>query len=173
VKTWLNRMILNSNGRPFSSEESERIAEFAESLPDRLAAAKKLEEAHKWLGKQLTDFVAQRSESWGLPKDPFTTDFVQLQTAISQALLCDDTELLHDSVIEPLQHMSDALDLPARDFGELFEATWNLLSKKLDPRSTALLMPLYTYVIRQLKDDTVGVSIDTPAPVLNAETLMI
>jgi hypothetical protein len=168
MNNWLNRLITTSNGRPFTVDEAERIAEFAESLPDRLTAAKKLEESQKWLAKQLSDAVAPRAAEWGLPKDPFTNDFAQSLSAIVQSMLLDDVHALEETVIEPFGAIADALDVPREELGELFTIAWQALSKRLDPRSITILQPYFQAVAAGLQGyetETSQSLVETPLPV--------
>jgi hypothetical protein len=164
VNNWLNRLITESNGRPFTVEEAERIAEFSESLPDRLSAAKKLEESQKWLGKQLSEAVGPKAAEWGLPKDPFTNDFAQSLSAIVQAMLLDDLNVLKETVIEPFAALADALDVPREELGGLFTIAWHSLAKRLDPRSIAIMHPYFAIVARGLQSGETESLVDTPMP---------
>ena len=82
MTNWLNTLLVTSNGRPLTAAEGERVAEYGESLPDRLAAARRLEESHKWLAKQLADVIGPKAAEWGLPREALVNDFVQSQFSI-------------------------------------------------------------------------------------------
>jgi len=167
VDNWLNRLIAQSNGRPFTMDEAERIAEFAESLPDRLAAAKKLEDSQKWLAKQLSDAVAPKAHGWGLPKDPFTNDFTQTLSAIAQAMLLDDPKLLDHTVIAPFEALAEALDIPADELGELYTMAWQALSRRLDVKSVSLFLPYFSYTARGLQANDFDSMVETPMPIFD------
>jgi hypothetical protein len=139
-------MVWESNGRPFSPAEADRICEFADGLPERLHAAQKLEDSQKWLARQLDGLVAPRAAEWGLPKEPFTTDFGQALAAVAQAMLLDDPGLLRTGVVASFAGLADALDVPRADFGRLFADVWELLCKRLEARPQELLGPYFAAV---------------------------
>lgn len=172
MDNWLNRLVTTSNGRPFTAEEAERIAEFAESLPDRLSAAKRLEESQKWLAKQLSDVVGPKAQNWGLPKEPFTNDFTQTLSAISQAMLLDDTSLLDTTVIAPFIALSESLDIPEDELGELYTHAWQALSRRLDAKSVALFLPYFSYTARGLQSSDFESMVETPMPI-HSEALTV
>ncbi len=165
MNNWLNRLVLQSNGRPYTADEAERIAEYAESLPDRLAAANKLDESQKWLVKQLADAVADRAEEWGLPREPLVADFAAGLASVAHAMLLDDPAVLDDTVVAPTRGLARALDVPAEELGELFPLAWGLLSKRLDARSAALLAPHFAWCGSALTGSDAAALIETPAPV--------
>jgi len=173
MDNWFNRLVVQSNGRPFTLDEAERIAEFAESLPDRLAAAKRLEESQKWLAKQLSDVVAPKAHSWGLPKDPFTNDFTQTLSAIAQAMLLDDTAMLDQSVIAPFNTLAEALDIPSDELGGLYTIAWEALSRRLDPKSVTLFLPYFSYTARGLQASDFESMIETPMPAFTTAALTV
>jgi hypothetical protein len=151
MKHWLNRLAFESNGRALTPNEVDMIAEYAETLPDRLAAAKKLEESLKWLVRHLSDFIAPRAAEWGLPKDPFSNDFAQCLSAIAHAMIGNDVELLNSTIVTPYIQTAEALEVPVEAFADLFDTAWQALSKRLDPRSTELLAPHFSHVIGELR----------------------
>jgi hypothetical protein len=151
MTNWITRLAHASNGRVLTPAESESVAEYVESLPDRLAAARKLDESQKWLVKHLSDYIAPRAAEWGLPKDPFANDFAQCLTAVAHAMVCNDKELLKDSVITPYTLTADALEVPRGVFAGLFDSTWQALSRRLDSRSAELLVPFFSHVVYGLR----------------------
>ena len=165
MTNWLNKLMLTSNGRPLTAAEGERLAEYAESLPDRLAAARKLEESHKWLAKQLADVVAPKATEWGLPREALVNDFVQSLTAVAQAMLVDDPDVLADTVVSPFKSLADALDIPSEELGELLLAAWSALSRRLDPRSAALLQPHFQWAAEALDAGQPQSLVETPYPI--------
>ena len=150
MTNWLNRLMTTSNGRPLTAAEGERLAEYAESLPDRLAAVRKLEESQKWLAKQLTDVVAPKAAEWGLPREALVNDFVQSLTAVAQAMLADDLEVMAETVVAPFRSLADALDIPADELGDLLLAAWSALSRRLEARPAALLQPYFRWAAEAL-----------------------
>lgn len=150
MKTWLIDLIWSTNGRPFSEDEAERIAAYAETLPERFQAVQKLEENQKWLVKQLNDYVAPKAAEWGLPKEPFTQDFAQSLSALAHALLSDDRDALEQQVIMPMKSLADALDLPAEELGNLFVISWDLLKRRLEPGPTRWLEPYFVRAAERL-----------------------
>jgi len=151
MKTWLQELVQVSNGRPFTQEEIMRISTAADTLPDRLAAVRKMEDCQKWLIRQLSEHISPRAMEWGLPKDPFSNDFVNLLSAVSHALIADDLELVSTTVVKPCVQLAQALDLPESEFGTLFEVAWNTLSQRCDPSSIALLKDYFRRAIDELK----------------------
>lgn len=133
MNTWLVDLIWASNGRAFTEDEAERIAAYAETLPERLQAVQKLEDAQKWLIRQMADFVSPKAAVWGLPKEPFTQDFAQSLSALSHAMLTDDDNVLERQVVRPMRDLAEALDIPAEELGELFTHAWDLLKRRLEP----------------------------------------
>ena len=165
MTNWLNKLMLTSNGRPLTADEGERLAEYAEGLPDRLAAARKLEESHKWLAKQLADVVAPKATEWGLPREALVNDFVQSLTAVAQAMLLDDPAVLADTVVAPFKSLADALDIPSEELGELLLAAWSALSRRLEPRPAALLQPYFHWAAAALDAGAPQSLVETPYPV--------
>lgn len=149
---WLTRLAHESNGRPFTSDELDKIAQYVEFLPDALAAVKKLDDNQKWLVRHLSDWVAPKAQGWGLPKDPFTTDFAAFLSAVGYALLCDDITLLDATVIDPCRSLADALEVPADEFAGLFDEAWRVLSSRLDPLAAGLLRPFFDRAANALRD---------------------
>jgi hypothetical protein len=144
MNTWLVDLIWSTNGRPFSEDEAERIATYAETLPERLLAVQKLEDSQKWLVKQLNDVVAPKAAEWGLPKEPFTQDFAQSLTALAHAMLTDDFRALDLHVIQPMKDLAEALDIPGEELGNIFNAAWDLLNRRIDPTHAKWLEPYFT-----------------------------
>ena len=165
MTNWLNKLMLTSNGRPLTGDEGERLAEYAETLPDRLAAARKLEESHKWLVKQLGEVVAPKAAEWGLPREALVNDFVQSLTAVAQAMLLDDREVLGDTVVAPFRSLADALDIPSEDLGDLLLAAWSSLSRRLEARPAALLQPYFHWAAAALNAGESQSLVETPYPV--------
>jgi len=151
VTTWLQQIIGESNGRPFSQDELHRIVSAAEMLPEKLAAIKKMEDAQKWLVRQLSEHISPRAAEWGLPKDPFSTDFAVLLAAVGQALLCDDLDLVDANVVHPCVQLAEALELPVSVWVGLFEVAVTTLTQKLDQRSMELLKPYFQRAIDELR----------------------
>jgi Phycobilisome protein len=151
MNNWINRLAFASNGRALTTDEVESLAEYAETLPDRLVAAKKLEESLKWLVRHLSEYIAPRAAEWGLPKDPFSNDFAQCLTSVTHAMLCNEVELLTDTVVKPYVETADALEVPREVFADLFDTAWQALNKRLEPRSIELLAPAFSYVIGELR----------------------
>lgn len=151
MTNWITRLAHASNGRALTPAEAESVAEYVETLPDRLLAAKKLEESKKWLVKHLSDFIAPRALEWGLPKDPFANDFVGYLSAVSHAMIGNDREILAETVVAPLSETADALDVPRTAFAELFDTTWQALKKRLDDRSAELLVPFFSQIVYDLR----------------------
>jgi len=143
VNTWLIDLIWSTNGRPFTEDEAERIASYAETLPERLLAVQKLEESQKWLVKNLNDIVGPKAAEWGLPKEPFTQDFAQSLSALAHALLSDDMNVLERNVIQPMKDLADALDIPSEELGNIFVTAWDLLKRRLDPKHASWLEPYF------------------------------
>lgn len=164
MSNWLNRLVLTTNGRPFTRAEADRIAEYAESLPERLAAARKLEESHKWFARHFSDAIADRAELWGLPREPIVADFTANLAQIAHAMLLDDRGVLDATVVAPGRRLAAALDLEAEDLAELFTTAWGLLSKRLDPAPAALLGPYFVWVSNGLSGEAQSM-VETPAPV--------
>ena len=152
MTNWLNTLLVTSSGRPLSAAEGERLAEYGESLPDRLAAARRLEESHKWLAKQLAEVVGPKAAEWGLPREALVNDFVQSLTAVAHAMLLDDRAVLGDTVVGPFRSLAAALDIPPEDLGELFHAAWAALARRLEPRPAALLQPYFHWAATALSD---------------------
>ena len=150
MTNWLNRLMTTSNGRPLTADEGERLAEYAESLPDRLAAVRKLEESQKWLAKQLSEVVAPKAAEWGLPREALVNDFVQSLTAVAQAMLADDLEVLATTVVAPFRSLADALDIPAEELGDLLLAAWAALSRRLEAKPATLLQPYFHWAAAAL-----------------------
>ncbi len=146
MTNWLTRMVWETNGRAFTPDELDRLTEYVESLPERLAAAQKLDDSQKWLSRQLTDLVAPLAAEWGLPKEPFTTDFAQSLAAVGNAMILDDHDLLRTGVLASFTGLADALDVPRSEFGDLFAAVWTLLTRRLEPRPQELLGPYFLAV---------------------------
>lgn len=146
MTNWLTRVVWESNGRPFTPAELDRLTEYAETLPDRLAAAKQLDDSQKWLARQLTDLVAPLAADWGLPKEPFTADFAQSLTAVAHAMLLDDPAALGPGVLASYGGLADALDVPREEFGRLFASAWGLLTRRLDAKAQGLLGPYFRAV---------------------------
>ena len=161
---WLNDLLLAANGRAYTVAEADRLAEYAESLPDRLSAAKRLEESHKWLGKQLADAIAGRAADWGLPREALVADFLQSLAAVAHAMVMDDRPLLDVSVVAPFRGLADALDVPAEEIGELFHAAWAALARRLEPRPAALLEPYFVWAANSLCGGEAAAVADTPPP---------
>ena len=150
VSNWLNVLVARSNGRPFTRDEADRVAEYAESLPDRLSAAKKLEDSAKWFARQFSDAVADRAERWGLPREPLVADFAANLVQLAHAMILDDVDVLADTAVAPDRSLARALDLPAEDYGELYRTAWAILAKRLEPRPAALLRPYFDYAAAAL-----------------------
>lgn len=165
MTNWLNTLLVTSNGRPLTAAEGERVAEYGESLPDRLAAARRLEESHKWLAKQLADVIGPKAAEWGLPREALVNDFVQSLTAVAHAMLLDDPAVLDETVVGPFRSLATALDIPSEELGDLFHAAWAALAKRLEPRQTALLQPYFHWAATALTDGQPQSLIETPAPV--------
>ena len=165
MSNWLNELMRTSSGRPLTADEGERLAEYAEGLPDRLAAARKLEESHKWLAKQLADVVAPKAAEWGLPREALVNDFVQSLTAVAQAMLVDDRGVLADTVVAPFKGLADALDIPSEELGELLLAAWSALSRRLEGRHAALLRPHFLWAAAALGAGESQSLVETPYPV--------
>ena len=158
MNPWLTQLVHTTNGRPFTDAELGRIGTYVELLPDRLTALKKLEESQKWLVRHLADYIAPKAIEWGLPKDPFSTDFVQFLAALGYAMLCDDMALVEHSVVQPCCDLADALEIPREEIALLFETTWDALSPRLDPRSVSLLDWYFQSAANQLRSQVpVGV----------------
>ncbi len=151
MTNWITNLAHSSNGRPLSQDETELLVDYVETLPDRLTAAKKLEECQKWLVKHLSDYIAPRAAEWGLPKDPFANDFALCLTALAHSMVCRDKELLIAEVILPFCETADALEVPRNIFADLFNTAWHALCKRLDPRSLQLLEPSFTDVVFGLR----------------------
>ena len=143
MNTWLIDLIWQTNGRPFTEDEAERIAAYAETLPERLQAVSKLEESQKWLVKQLCDVVAPKAAEWGLPKEPFTQDFAQSLSALGHAMLSDDYNLLERNVLQPMRDLAEALELPVEELGNLFVVSWDLLQRRLESSQARWLEPFF------------------------------
>ena len=158
MNSWLNQLVHASNGRYFTADEGERIVAYAESLPDRLAAAKRVEEAQPWLARHLGDAVGYRAADWGLPREPFAGDFARALTPVVAAMLLDDPDTLDEAVVQPFVGLAAALDVPAGDLGDLFGAAWAGLSGRLDAKSAGLLEPYFHRV-------AAGLRAADPAPV--------
>lgn len=165
MNNWLNRLILTTNGRPFTAAEAERVAEYAESLPDRFAAARRLDESQKWLAKQLSDAVAPRAAEWGLPREPLVADFTHTLAAVAHAMLLDDRGVLDDTVVAPFRGLARALDVPGEELGELFHTAWDILAKRLDATAAGLLGPHFVWAANALAGGEPQALIETPAPV--------
>lgn len=151
MDNWLNQLIRASNGRAFTEDEAERVTEYAESLPVRLSAAAKVQDAQKWLTRHLGDAVGQRASEWALPREPLAHDFVQAINPIVTAMLLDDKDVLGPAVIHPFESLAAALDIPASELAELFQVAWSSLCTRLDPPAMALLQPYFERVIEELK----------------------
>ncbi len=160
---WLTRLANDTNGRPFSSEEIDRITLYGERLPDALAAVRKLEDNQKWLVRHLTEWVAPKAQQWGLPKDPFTTDFASFLSAVGYALVCDDLTVLEATVVAPCQTLADALEVPAEEFAGLFDEAWRVLAQRLDPTAAGLLAPYFDRAAEGLRNGP-------PSPMAVTET---
>ena len=150
MANWLNRLIVDSNNRPYTGEEAERIAEYAESLPERLACAKKLEESGKWLARQLNDQFAEKAGEWGLPREAVVADFIDGLAAVAHAMLMDDVDSLQESVVAPYTSLAGALELDPEEFGGLFRAAWDALARRLEPKHAALLRPHFEACVAAL-----------------------
>jgi hypothetical protein len=174
VNPWLTQLVHASNGRPFTADELDKITQYVEFLPDALAAVKKLDENQKWLVRHLGEWVAPKAQEWGLPKDPFTTDFAAFLAAVGHALLCDDITLLDTSVITPCRGLADALEIPAAEFAGLFDEAWRVLQPRLDPLSAQLIQPFLGRVAGALRGDLVAdiAPAVTPAPAMPAPALV-
>ena len=151
MKTWLQELIQISNGRPLTTDEIMRLSAAVEALPDRLAAIKKMEECQKWLVRQLSEHIGPRAAEWGLPKDPFSNDFVNLLTALSHAVLSDDLDLVNITVVKPCQQLAAALEIDPAEFGTLFEVAWATISQRNDSASIAPLKPFFQRAMDELK----------------------
>jgi Phycobilisome protein len=151
MTNWITRLAVQSNGRALTPEETDAVAEYVETLPDRLAAAKRLEESMKWLVRHLSDFIAPRTLEWGLPKDPFSNDFAQCLSSVAHAMICNEVELLKSTVIQPYIEIADALEVPVEAFADLFDSAWHAIAKRFDARSSELLAPHFGYVIGELR----------------------
>lgn len=161
---WFNRLLTQSNGRPFTAVEAEQIAEYVETLPERLLAAKRLEESQKWLAKQLSDAVAPRAAEWGLPREPLVNDFTHTLSVVAHAMLLDDRTVLDETVVAPFRGLAHALDVPAEELGELFQTAWQLLSKRLEPKYAAMLQPFFAWTADSLRTGESQSLVETPAP---------
>ena len=164
MTNWLNKLLVASSGRPLTPDEADRVAEYGESLPDRLAAARRLEESAKWLTKQMTDVVGPKATEWGLPREALVNDFVQSLTAVAHAMLLDDRSVLDETVVRPFQSLAAALDIPGEDLGDLFHAAWAALSRRLEARPAQLLHPYFHWAATALTDGEGQALIETPAP---------
>jgi hypothetical protein len=151
MKTWLQELIQTSNGRPFTTEEIMRLSTAVEVIPDRLAAIKKMEDCQKWLVRQLSEHISPRATEWGLPKDPFSNDFVNLLTALSHAVLSDDLDLVSTTIVKPCQQLSAALEIEPSEFGTLFEVAWTTLSQRCESQSISPLKPFFQRAMDELK----------------------
>lgn len=143
MTNWLTKLVWETNGRAFTPDELDRLTEYVETLPERLAAAQKLDESQKWLARQLDDLMTPLAAGWGLPKEPFTADFAHSLSAVAHAMLLDDPALLRTGVVASFAGLADALDVPRAEFGRLFAAVWGLLAKRLDERGRELLAPYF------------------------------
>lgn len=153
MTTWLTRLVHKTNGRPFTPDEVSKITEYAEFLPDALAAVRKLDENQKWLVRHLSDWVSPKAQEWGLPKDPFTSDFAAFLAAVGRALLCDDIALLDADVIDPCESLAAALEVPTEEFAGLFDEAWRVLLPRLDPLAAELFRPFFDRPARRLRRD--------------------
>jgi hypothetical protein len=151
VTTWLTRLVHETNGRPFTPDEVSRIGAYVEFLPEALAAVKKLEENQKWLVRHLSEAVGARAVEWGLPKDPFATDFAAFLAAVGHAVLAGDLDVLDRTVVGPCESLADALEVRREEFAGLFEEAWRVLSPRLDPASAARLKPFFDRPIERLQ----------------------
>jgi hypothetical protein len=151
MKTWLQELVQVSNGRPFTTEEIMRLSAAVEALPDRLAAIKKMEECQKWLVRQLSEHISPRAMEWGLPKDPFSNDFVNLLTALSHAVLADDLDLVSVTVVKPCEQLAAALEIDPSEFGTLFEVAWTTLAQRCEAHSISPLKPFFQKAMDELK----------------------
>jgi Phycobilisome protein len=151
VTTWMTRLVHESNGRPFTQDEVNRIAHYVEFLNDAVTAVKKLEENQKWLIRHLSESVGARAVEWGLPKDPFTNDFAAFLAAIGHAVLSDDLEVIDHTVVRPCESLADALEVPRSEFAVLFEEAWRILTPRLDPASATRLQRYFDRAVEQLK----------------------
>lgn len=152
---WLTHLAHESNGRPFTSDELDKIAQYVEFLPDALAAVKKLDDSQKWLVRHMSDWVAPQAQAWGLPKDPFTTDFAAFLAAVGYALLCDDIRLIDAEVAAPFRSLAVALEVPAEEFAGLFDEAWRVLHPRLDPLSAKLLEAFFARAAWSLRDGAI------------------
>jgi hypothetical protein len=151
MKTWLQELVMTTNGRPFSTEEIMRLSAAVEALPDRLAAIRKMEDCQKWLVRQLSEHIAPRAAEWGLPKDPFSNDFVNLLTALSHAVLSDDVDLVSTTIVKPCQQLAAALELDPSEFGTLFEVAWMTISQRCESHAISPLKPFFQKAMDELK----------------------
>ena len=172
MTNWITKLAHSTNGRPLSQDETEMLVDYVETLPDRLLAAKKLEECQKWLVKHLSDYIAPRAIEWGLPKDPFATDFALCLTALVHSMVCSDKELLIAEVILPFCETADALEVPRNIFADLFDTAWHALCKRLDPRSLQLLEPSFTDVVLGLRITEEWSKATVESNIANAEKLL-
>ncbi len=146
MTNWLTRLVWETNGRAFAPDELDRLCGYVETLPERLAAAQRLDESQKWLARQLDDLVAPRAAAWGLPKEPFTADFAQALSAVAHAMLLDEPAALGGGVVASFAGLADALDVPRAEFGQLFADVWAVLTRRLDERGQELLAPYFAAV---------------------------
>ncbi len=153
MMNWIMQLAMDSNGRPFTDEEVERLVNSVETLPDRLAAVQAVEQSQKWLTRLMTDHLAPIAQEYGLPKDPLAHDFVAGLTTLCNAALCDDHELILANVVKPYQRMAYALDVPQSVFSGMFAAAKAGLVNRLGADAISPLSNYFDTVIYALQAD--------------------
>jgi hypothetical protein len=149
---WLSQLVHLSNGRPFSPDEVNRIGNYADGLRDAVIAVKKLEENQKWLVRHLSEAMGGKAQDWGLPRDPFTTDFAAFLASIGHAVLSQDLDILDHTVVQPCASLADALEIPRHEFGLLFQEAWRILAPRLDPTSSMVLVRYFDRASERLRE---------------------
>jgi hypothetical protein len=154
MSDWITQLAMSSNGRAFTADEAEKIAQSVESLPDRIAAVQAVEQQQKWLTRIMTEHLSPIAQEWGLPKDPLAHDFVVGLSTLCNAALCDDHDLIQVRVVKPYCRLARALEVSSSIFGTMLKTATEGLQAKLGHEAFQPLQPYFQVAIDRLMEES-------------------
>lgn len=154
MSTRLQNMARAAEGRYFTPDERRILREYAESVPQRLEAAERVEQNEESILAAVIEEIRQRRPEFATHRDqPWARLYRDLQLVLrssTQALVCDDERLLDERVLYWLRSVAAASDVSPAFLGECYTALRERCRATLPESAFRLLKPLLERAVEVL-----------------------